>query len=176
ILIAAPHVGSFCGKYPNDAKGSILHSDNLADRIFVAEQSFGGSLANQSDLLRVANVGLAKTFPDGARPGTNLEVIGSHPHNLRDDVLIARRQLCKISHFRADAIDAGNLLADGLVIVLRQRPGRSESHPEPAARYRSRKNRNHVLSERGDARLQLRLGAVAEADHGNHSTDAKNNS
>ena len=46
ILVAAPHVGSFCGKYPNDAKGSILHSDNLADRIIVTEQSFGGSLAN----------------------------------------------------------------------------------------------------------------------------------
>ena len=57
-------------------------------------------------------------------------------------------------------------------VLHRQRAGAAKPAVDAAAVDAAGEDHDHVLAQRGDARLDLRLGAVADADHGDDRAHA----
>ena len=78
--------------------------------------------------------------------------------------------LLRTSGLTAD--HAGHFLSHGQGVLDRQRAGAAKTGADAAAVDAAGEDQDDVLAEGGDAGLDLGLGAVADADHGDDRADA----
>ena len=100
------------------------------------------------------------------------QVIRAFAHDLSAPIVFAGRKLCAAANFRADGCHAGNFRLNRQRVLNRQGARAAEAGEHAAAVDAARKNLDDVQAEGGDARLHLRLGAVADADHRDHRANA----
>src|SRR5262249_48064502 len=105
-------------------------------------------------------------------PLADFEIVRRLAEDARGPVFIARRDLAAAADFGAHERHAGDFALDRFGVVDAQRPGKSRAAADASAREAAGPDENHVLSETRDLRLDLRLGAVADADHRDDGADA----
>ena len=82
------------------------------------------------------------------------------------------RDLSASADLRADGNDAGNFPLDGVAVLDGQGSGAAPTGPDAATAETSREHEDDVLAHAGDLGLDLGLGAVANANHGDDCADA----
>jgi len=78
-----------------------------------------------------------------------------------------------LADFRADGDHAGNFILDRLCVVNRECARAAEPGKNAVAVDAAGKNLDDILAERGNARLDLHLGGLAERDHRDDRADAE---
>ena len=93
-------------------------------------------------------------------------------HAGRPVLVFARRPARRAEHRRGVACTDGDLGLDGLEIVPGERGLRAEAALRAARRRCARHDDEQVGAHRGEGLLDLRLGALADGDHGDDRGDA----
>ena len=103
---------------------------------------------------------------------TDAEIIGRFAVNLGGPVAVAGDDLSGDSHFGADTGDVGDFAFESVGIVNGQCAGAAQPQAHTAmGAAAAGGDLDHVLSEAGDLRLDLRFGAIADAYHGDDRAD-----
>ncbi len=176
VLVAAHHGHAFGGQNSDDDIGCPFDADSLAHRIGVRKERGGGGFAQQNHFAGAFDIGFREIFPVSHRPSANAHVIFADAHDLNVRILAAGRNLGERTHFRAHANNAGDFLAQGAIVALGERWRTAEAHRKAAAADVAGHDQNHVLAQLGNLRFDLRLGAIANAHHGDDGAHADNNS
>ena len=134
---------------------------------------FGGGLADERDLVGAAHVLLGEVARRWPAARSGCRVIGAHAQDLGVEVLVAGGDLRGGAHFRADAGDAADFAPDGIVVFLRSSvPALPKPMLKPPRLTLPDRTRITFWPKAGDLGLDLGLGAVADADHGDDRADA----
>ena len=102
----------------------------------------------------------------------HIEIIRRFAENAGEPILIAGRDLCGRDNFFADGGDAGHFAPDRFGIFDFQRARAAPARANAARGRAAGKNQDHIFAETRDLRFDLRLRAVADADHRDDRADA----
>ena len=146
-----------------DDERHVLHPKHLTDRTFVAINLRCRSPPNDADFVRAAHVLRGKGRAVGQRPLAQVEVIRRF-EDPGKPVLIARCDLSGRQRFFAGPVPPGTSrrIASASSIFSVPAPPHPVRIPLAGA---AGENQNQVLAEPRDLRFDLRLRAVADADH-----------
>ena len=172
VLVLAEIIKALGAEQPDDLEGQVADAQRLADGIRAGEKLVGDGLADHANLGRAAHVGLAKHVAHGDGPDADLKVVHVLALDARVPVKAVGQDLRAVLHLGADVGDAGDFVADRERILDGQRAGGAEAAAHAAGGEIAGKHADDVLAQAGDGRFHLRLGAVADADHGDDRGDA----
>ena len=124
-----------------------------------------GDLGGRGDISRTEE----RTLRGGPRPDQRQVYVGAL--NLRAPIEVARHHLAARVHACGDVLHAAHVPDRG-GIVRRQRAGVALAGAHAGRHEVAGAHHDHVGARRLDLRLDRRLGAGAERDHGDDGTDA----
>ncbi len=172
VLIGAEHGSALGFEDAEDFDGHIADADGLADGVFIGKEAVGDRLAENTDLGGGAGVGVGEHRAFRQVPLANGEVIDALAHDGGDPIVVAGHDLGAAADFRADGGHAGHFLFHGQGVFDGERAGAAEAGEDAAAVDAAGEDLDDVLAEGGDAGLDLGLGAIADADHGDDGANA----
>ena len=175
VLIDALRAQPFWREHARDRERHIFDPQNLPDWIFIAVNLCRGGAANHANLVRAADVLRCKRCAVRQRPLANVKIICRLAEYPGEPVLISGCDLCRRNDFLTDADDTGHFAPNCFRVFDLQRAGAAPAGANAARGSAPRKDQDYIFSEAGDLRFHLRLGAVADADHGNDSANTDDN-
>ncbi len=172
VLILSPRVLPLPAQHPDDREGHLLDPNDLTERLGLAEEVERRGLAHERDLggaFHVLGVDGAAVH-DG--PVARLEIIRRHPLDDRGPVQVAVDDLCRASHRGGGRLHERDLARDRGRVVLADRELAPRPEADPAGRDAPGEDDDEVRPETLDLLRDSRLGAGADADHGDDGGDA----
>ena len=134
----------------------------------------GDSFANHCHLVGSTHILFRKRGAEEDGPSSDFKVGRGFAQNAREPILVAGCNLAAALNFRADSGDPGNLAFNRFSVLSGQCTCAAPTRMNPAAGHAAGKDQDHVLSHAGYLGLDLRLGSVANSNHGDNSADPDN--
>ncbi len=172
VLVLAEDVVALAREHAEDAKRHAPDAERLADGIDLGEELAGDGGADDADLGGGAGLHVAEHAARGDVPRADAEEIGGFAVNGGAPVLAVAQDLPSLAEFGADGYDAEDLAADGVGVGDGEAVGAAHAAARAGSGGAAGEDGDDVASEGGDLGLDLGLGAVADADHGDDGAHA----
>src|ERR1019366_1780503 len=171
VLVGVHNRKSLGSKHTKDFERYVTDAYDLADRVLVGKQLRDNRFSNNTHLGRATHILLGKHRTVVERPVADVQIVRAFSENLSVPIQTVRKDLLTVTNFRADTNHPWYLPSDGVRVVDGHRAGATPAAPRPAAGKVAGKNKDDILPETGDLRLDLLLRAGAYSDHGNDRAD-----
>src|SRR5262249_44330682 len=140
----------------DDLERQVSNPKHLPDGIHARVQLVGDGLADDAHFGGGAHVGVGEHRSFRYRPQPDVEVGDVFAENLRVPVQAVGEDLGAVAHFGTDRGDAADLVLDRERVLHRERAGGAPAAADAARGEIAGENRDDVLAEAGDGRLDLR--------------------
>ena len=176
ILVYTLSAQSLGREDTEDREWHVFNSQNLANGIFVTVDLCRSRAADHANFVRAAHVLWRKWRAVCQRPLPNIKIICRLAVNAGKPVLVSCSHLRGRNNFRTHSDDAGHFAPNRFGVFNFESTRAAPASANPARGGAAGKNEDHILSEAGDLRLDLRFRAVADSNHRDDRADTDDNS